>query len=205
MAGKKTNNKIATLSGGALNVIPNCYIFVPSGTVNASVVIGADNQVSSGTVPGRTINFNILPDITDSKAASYTPENIMGRASPMMSYGHSEARAIGMVIHFICTKKNDSMIHLNNLRLIQSLVYPRDGTNTAPYIPPPICQIKCGQILGDKPLCVILKSYSIKFPTEVAWDSETYLPVKFDIDTNWEVVYASSQLPGHEMIVSLGG
>ena len=53
---------------------------------------------------------------------------------------------------------------------------------------------------------VILKSYSIKFPREVVW-VDVYgglFPVQFDVDTTWEVVYASSDLPGQERIFSQG-
>jgi hypothetical protein len=53
-------------------------------------------------------------------------------------------------------------------------------------------------------LCVVLRRYSVKLPTDVAWDEETYCPYKFDLETEWEVVYTSSDLPGAERIFSTG-
>jgi hypothetical protein len=49
-----------------------------------------------------------------------------------------------------------------------------------------------------------LKSYSVKFPTDVVWDQDFYVPYKFDVDTSWDVVYRSSELPGQERIAQLG-
>ena len=51
---------------------------------------------------------------------------------------------------------------------------------------------------------MILKSYSVKFPTDIAWDESTLLPYKFDVDTSWDVVYKSMDLPGQERIFQTG-
>lgn len=178
------NDKKATFPGGALQKIPNCFIEAPN--------------------MGK-IEFYILPDITDSKSAAFAGENIMGRSSPMLSFSHSEARNLSISIHFLVNEKGDATYNLSALRLIQSLVYPRDAQEGVPYYPPPICQIQCNQLLSDNtPICAVMKSYSVKFPTDVAWDADTYLPVKFDVETTWEVVYASSKLPGAQRIMNFG-
>ena len=110
-----------------------------------------------------------------------------------------------MQLHFIVSKPSDVAENLQKLRAIQSAVYPRDGANGAPFIPPPVCRIKCGSLLSAQgEVCVILKQYSVKFPTEVAWNENYFTPMKFDVDTTWEVVYASSDLPGQERIFGLG-
>ena len=177
-----TNNK-ATGSGGALQTIPNCYIDIPK--------LGK-------------IELNILPGISDSKNVNFANENIMGRATPMVSYAHSEPRIIVLDLHFLVTKQGDAQKNLLNLRKIQSLAYPREGQDGVPYLPPPICKIRCGEILSKTELCVIMKSYSIKFPEDVAWDRDTYLPVRFDINTSWDVIYVSNNLPNSDRIVKLG-
>jgi hypothetical protein len=65
--------------------------------------------------------------------------------------------------------------------------------------------MKCGRLLTEgEELCVILKSYTVKFPTEIAWDESSYAPYKFDIDTQWDVVYTSADLPGQERIFTSG-
>lgn len=172
----------ATAKFGELLPIPNCSV----------------------TIAGVEIVLNILPDISDSKGASYADEAIIGRSFPVKTYSHSENRAIGMELHFIALKKSDIQQNLEYLRLIQSAAYPRDGSGSSPYKPPPICQLKCGSLLGDEGVCAILKNYSVKFDPNFVWDTDTLLPYKFDVSTSWEVVYASSNLPGQEMIMDTG-
>jgi hypothetical protein len=156
------------------------------------------------TIEDEEIIMFILPDISDSKGASYNDEPIMGRSFPVKTYSYSENRSISIELHFIALKKEHIERNLRWLRLIQSAVYPRDGQGGAPYRPPPVCQIKCGKLLGDDGVCVVLKNYSVKFPPDQVWDQETLLPYKFDVSTSWEVVYASSLLPGQEMIAETG-
>ncbi len=155
-------------------------------------------------IENRTIRFKILPDISDQKSASYSDESIIGRSFPVKTYSHSENRSISMELHFIALKRADINANLRDLRLIQSACYPREGLNGSPYRPPPVCQLKCGRMLGNAGVCAILKNYSVKFPTDVPLDELTLLPYKFDVSTTWEVVYASSNLPGQEMIASTG-
>lgn len=192
----------ATQLDGSLRPINDCYIVIPTSGEPYTIIL--DN----------------LPEIGDSKSANYSDETVIGRASPLKTYGQSDNRSITMQLHFIISKPSDVVRNLQNLRAIQSAVYPRDGANGAPFVPPPVCKIKCGKLLSDKgELCVVLKQYSVKFPTEVSWISDavdaggagtqtytppSYTPVKFDIDTTWDVVYASSDLPGQERIFSFG-
>jgi len=177
----------ATIPGGRLNPIDNCYVIIP---------------IKDGEF---VLTFNNLPEITDSKSASYNDELVIGRASPIKTYSQSDNRTISMQMHMIVSAPGDIQHNLACLRAIQSATYPRDGENGAPFVPPPVCRIKCGKLLSNEgELCVILKSYSVKFPTEVSWDEGTFVPFKFDIDTNWDVVYKSSDLPGQDRIFTLG-
>jgi len=172
----------ATLKYGDLVEIPDCKL----------------------SIEGEEIQFFIMPDISDSKGASYNDENLMGRSFPVKTYSYSENRTISMEVHFIALKKSHIRRNLDWLRLIQSAAYPRDGSAGAPYLPPPVCHIKCGSLLGEDGVCVILKNYNVKFPPEQVLDEDTLLPYKFDVSTTWEVVYASSKLPGQEMIAQDG-
>ena len=174
----------ATLSGGPLVPINDCWLSIP---------------------PSSPIVFNVLPDITDQKGADYSDESVIGRSSPLKTYSSSQNRTIGMQIHFVVSRPQDVAVNLDHLKLIESAVYPRTGVlANAPFVPPPVCQIKCGQLLADEPLCVVLKSYSVKFPTEVAWSETTFCPFKFDVDTNSDVVYKTSDLPGQFRILASG-
>lgn len=177
----------ATRPGGPLIPINDCHIIIPSDGGEFKVIL------------------KVLPDITDAKSASYNDEVVIGRSSPLKTYSQSDNRTISMALHMVVSEPNDVDYNLKALRAIQSAVYPREGSGGAPFVPPPVCRIKCGKLLSnEEELCVILKSYSVKFPTEVAWDEQTFVPFKFDIDTNWDVVYKSADLPGQERIFSLG-
>lgn len=173
----------ATLPGGDLVPIPDCY------------VICGD---------GNWIDMKILPDISDSKSAAYNDEPIIGRSLPLKTFSHGENRSISWTAHFIVCKSGDAEEILSNLRSIEGCVYPTDTSTATPYEPPPICKIKCGMILGDDELCVVLKSYSVKFPTDIAWDEDNYIPYKLDVDMSFEVVYDSNDLPGADRIFTSG-
>jgi len=176
---KATNN-------GVLNNLKDCWINIP----NAGKII-----------------LRSLPDISDSKQASYNSENIIGRSFPLYTYSYSGDRSINIQLHFFIIQDGDAQGNINDLRKIQSAAYPREGTGGRPYMPPVICTLTCGKLLAEEPLCAVLQSYSVKFPTEVAWFEQdgTYCPYRFDVDTSWLVVYTSSQLPYQNRIVTYGG
>ena len=168
----------ATINGKLQN-IPNCYI----------------------KIQGKEIPMNVLPDISDSKSAAYNDEPVIGRSFPMKTYSHSDNRSINWTAYFISTSINDIYQNLDYLTLIESAVYPRDQA-FQPYAPPPVCALRCGHLLDPyADICAVMKSYSVKFPTDVAWDKDTNLPYKFSIDIQFDVVYESSMLPGQEKIM----
>lgn len=170
-----------TESDGRLAILPECYFDTPCGR----------------------ICFRILPDINDSKSANYIPENIPGRSTPIVTYAFSDPRNISTELHFMITKTDDILDNLKNLRIIQSLVYPRGAQGGAPFAPPPTVRFVCGQLMdGASGLCLILRSYNVRYPTEVAWEKFTYLPYRFSVSCNWEVVYACKNLPKNTCITS---
>jgi hypothetical protein len=172
---------------GSLREIPDCQIVVPE-----AGAFGGDG----------IIKLNNLPDISDNKSAVYNGEAIIGRSFPLYTYSHSGERNISMQVHFFIINPGDGARNLYYLRMLQSAVYPRSGDSVGtPYLPPPICRIKCGPLLDNDELCVILQSYSVKFPTEVAWEESTYCPFRFDVDLSWQVVYPSDSLPFQEDII----
>lgn len=158
-------------------------------------------------IPGlqEKIYFNNLPELTDSKSAVYNSEGIIGRSSPLHTYSHSDTRQISLQLHFLVIEKSDIEKNLRQLRAIQSCVYPREGTGGASFSPPCVCKLKFGDFLAkDQDLCVVLQQYSVRVPTEVAFDEETLCPYKFDVDTSWWVVYTSTQLPVASRIMNTG-
>lgn len=196
---------------GRLQSIPECKIIIPAAGFTTQTIInpltGNPSTQINPTGGEIEIILNNLPDISDSKSAVYNGEGIIGRASPIHTYSHSAERTISMQLHFFIVEPNDGLKNLQYLRAIQSAVYPRRGDTGGellPYRPPPVCRIRCGKLLGDEDLCVILQSYSVKFPTEVAWDEKTYCPYRFDVDTSWVVTYTTVDLPFQDRIVQSG-
>lgn len=176
----------ATNPLGSLVEIENCYINIP----------GAGK-----------ITMRILPEISDSKSASYNDEPLIGRSFPLKTFSHGENRVISMQLHYVVTSRADILNNLKELRWLESAVYTRDSQSGLPFVPPPVCTVKCGEILAKEDLCVVLKSYDVKFPTNVSWDKDafnTLCPYQFDVNTQWEVVYMSSQLPGQNRIAQSG-
>lgn len=180
-------------------------------TDNGSLIKVPDCDIE---IPGAgTISLNNLPNISDSKTASYNNEAIIGRSFPLYTYSHSGDRAISIQMHFFVIDPQDAERNLQYLRMIQSAAYPRQGgINGAPFTPPPVCKVRCGALLAGnprsgesaQPLCCVLQSYSVNFPTEVVWHNETFCPFRFDVDTSWLVVYTSDDLPYQDRIVRSG-
>ena len=188
----------ATDASGNLLPIKNCYI--------KAFINGIDREVK----------MYILPDISDSKQANYSDETGVGRSAPLKVFSHGETRSISWAVHFFSDTKQKASENLDNLRILESLVYPDESSNSI-VSPPPIARIKCGILLGETELCVVLKGYSVKFPTDVAWQdirpnstlitpiSDVYMPIKFDVDLTFEVVYQTINLPGAKRILQFGG
>jgi hypothetical protein len=183
-------------SGGAPGGLtaPQAYIKIPN-----TLMDGGDYSASGG-FQSPYIRMYILPDISDSKGASYNNEPIPGRSFPLKTYAYSEDRQISIQLHMVTDCEDRVYENLGYLRMLQSAVYPQES-NTMPYYPPPVCQIVCGQLLGNKPLNAVLKNYSVRFPTDQAWHEWTFLPAKFDVDTSWDIVYRPTNLPGQAMIL----
>jgi len=194
MANKKPPGH-ATDSVGRLKELDECYISVPGYKRNRGRII-----------------LKILPEIQDSKGAAYNDETIMGRSIPLKTFSHGENRQITMNCPFMVAEESDIFKNLSDLKALESAVYPRiDNVGGNPFLPPPVCKIKCGSLFASstngegESVCAILKSYSVSFPQDVPWDQKYYLPYKFSIALTWEVVYTTEELPGQEKILISGG
>lgn len=172
--------------GGQLKFIPDCYIAV------------GDFKVQ----------MYIMPDIGDGHSAEYATTNGTGRSLPTYTFSYGGARTISWTIHLYADTQNTLQYNLRILRLFESLTYPRSSARSLPFLPPQIVKLKCGEILGSYEICAIVKSYSVKFPTDVQWSEERngvgYIPYKFDIDLTLEAVYDAGTLPGAERIITDG-
>lgn len=173
----------ATFGKGELAPIKNCVLSIPS---FGEIVV------------------NNLPEVGDGKNVSYNSDGIIGRASPLHTYFFSDSRTVSIQFHFFILKEGDAKKNLEAKRAIESCAYPREGTGGTSFRPPEVCTFKFGEFLATKPLCVVLQNYSVKIPTEVAFDEATLCPYKFDVDTSWMVVYDPTDLPVNTRIISSG-
>jgi len=191
----------ATGPKGRLNVIDNCFIFV-----QGAGRIGAGPEKGKLDDSGKTIKMNIVPDISDSKSASYQAENGIGRAAPFTVFAHSELRTINWTCHFVlhaneaANAVSSASDLIDAIRTFQSALYP----TTSDGKPPPICKLRCGSLLGEEDVCAVLKSYNVKYDTTVPWDPITLIPYKVDIDLTFDVIYDQSNLPIQSKILQFG-
>lgn len=168
----------ATDESGHLTLIPDCYL-----------------QIGSFTY-----NFNNLPEIGESKSASYNDESVIGRSTPIKTYANSDNRSFSLSFSLVVQDKSDFKRNLRVVRYVQGAVYPRLGAG-APYFPPIVCKLKCGKLLSNEPICCVMKDYNIKYPTDVPWDRETLCPYKMEISINFDQVFASNRLPNYDTIL----
>ena len=194
---------LATLEGTKLTYLDSSFNSKggTSGTSTARCYIRIPSKIQGTAITDTMIKLYTLPDVSDTKTASYSNESVVGRSSPIKTYSHSDDRQISIQLHFVTDCEDRVWENLKYLRMLQSAVYPQYDTTDVPYYPPPVCKIVIGQLLGKCPLCAVLKSYAVRYPTDVAWDEITFLPQKFDVDTSWEVVYRPTNLPGQEKIL----
>jgi hypothetical protein len=163
-------------------------------------------------------NFRVMPIIGDGKGAKYNDEGVMGRATPFITYANSETRNVSIDISLVATNNgnedNPGSFRYNQmvLRRIASLTYPRGPRSELPFVPPVVCRFRCGLMLAgsqynpEEEVCMVCTKYNVKFDTNVPYDPETLIPIKFTITTNWKVVYKSegNGLPGAERIWRVG-
>lgn len=209
----KATNFNGNLSPIIYNNEDQIVIIVPVSQATASENINCDVQLTGGTGRPtfnprnpdtcRKIVLNNLPEITDSKTAEFTDEPVLGRSFPVKTYRSSGNRSINMKVNFFSLERKDIKENFYNLRALQSAVYPEDSDERSPYLPPPICRIKCGQLFTSENggfICVVLRSASVTYQTNVAWDEYTMLPLKFSVDLQFEVVFSNQSLPGQNKI-----
>lgn len=181
---------------------------MPRGTRNDGSLAPLQYTGSGGgkcelQTPCGCITLKILPDITDTKSATYVSDPAPGRSSPMLTYAYSDPRTISTELHFMITKFDDIEENLKAIRIIQQLVLPGPQSGVAPFTPPPVVRFVCGVLMdGSEGLCLVLKNYSIRYPTEVAWDTVTFIPYRFSISCSWEVVYPCNKLPTNKCILN---
>ena len=187
--------KASRPGGGALNVIPNCSINIPG---------------------AKKIEFLSLPVITDSKGAKYDPSPVIGRSTPILTYGYSETRQISLDLPFIATSHGSESTlgtfeyNQKALWAIATAVYSRKPQSGCPYLPPPVCLLRFGSFLWaengtlGEGICAILDKYSVKNDPAIPSDPWTLIPYKFTVSTNWTIAYSSESLPGMERVVMEG-
>jgi hypothetical protein len=176
---------------------------------NGQLVPLSDCYIRASGSPPKIVYMNNLPEISDSKSASYSEENAMGRSVPVKSFANGGTRKIGWKMKIVAPSNQDQLKAIDDLRFLESCVYPKaDPSNILPYIPPRVLSIKCGRLLADYELSVILTDYNVDFPTDQPWSSARnvlYLPYMFNLSLTFEVVYDSRYLPGADRIITLGG
>ena len=86
----------ATIRGGALVPIDNCYVSIPcEGCDNGLSGLGAEYASNDEFL----LRFKVLPDISDTKTASYNSNDFCHANAKMNSYENQNA--ISQWLHFL--------------------------------------------------------------------------------------------------------
>ena len=99
---------------------------MPKATTSSGLIEISDCFISTDS---GTVTMQALPEITDSKGATYAPENIIGRSTPLLTYSHSDARTISWEIPFYITDQDDIDKNIKSIYLLESLVYPQGSSD----------------------------------------------------------------------------
>lgn len=154
-----------------------------------------------------TLVFDNLPDISDKKSAKYNDETSIGRTAPFKVYANSDNRGLSVDCHFYVQEQSgaqSAQAIKDTLYWLEAHVYPMKPENGT-YSPPPMMKIKCFDLLSKDELCVVLRSYNVKFDPQVPWDDDLGIPYKLDVTLDFEVVYESASMPYADDIVDTGG
>jgi hypothetical protein len=170
-------------------------------TLNDKCVIAIPNFVDFSGLS--FINLKIMPEISMSGAAKFNDETVIGRGAPIKTYANTDNRVLNMKLTFFAATRAELIENSTNLYLLRSALYPSDGA-LSPYIPPPVCQINCGQFISKNTVCAVLENLNEHMPTDVVWDDDLLIPYYFTVDTTWHLVYASTNLPNQNKILANG-
>jgi hypothetical protein len=144
-----------------------------------------------------------LPEIQVTKEANYSDIQILGRSSPIKTYAGSGYRRLAVTFHLHSTNENLKQYHIAFTRALESLLYPEyRGT----YLPPPIAQFRCGELISNKDLVIsgiggyvnvvaMSVNYSLD-PNIVHLGRNDLFPMYLGVQVNFDVVYPFNLLPG---------
>src|SRR5581483_11981698 len=133
------------------------------------------------TIPGvdEPLQPFVLPEISESKSVNYAGEVVLGRSFPIKTFIDGGDRIFNMTWHVVIMDSDSLDEAVRQLNAFRSCAYPLQGSGSAPYAPPPICTIDCGELCrsdnSSTEVCVILRNYSVTYPTVYAWDEDTLL------------------------------
>jgi len=124
---------------------------------------------------GGIIRFQIMPEeVRDSKSANYVNTDIVGRSHPIKGYSSSGPRTLSFSIKFYKFKEEDNPLQEANR--LRALLYPDYSSG---IFPPPLCQVKIGQIKMQG--VAISADISYRYP----WD-ESVSPIFVEVSLTFE-------------------
>lgn len=175
---------LATSGSGAINPIDDgsyyAYLRVP--------------QSSNPLNGGETWRLYALPEITESKDATYSDAPILGRATPVKTYSYSTYRKLSVTFHLHGTSHKMHVYNTKFVHAVASAVHPVYA-NT--YLPPRICQFFCGPLIDL--VSVVVTHYSFSMSPEVVWPG--LVPIDMTLQADMDVVYAFANLPGADDVL----
>ena len=106
---------------------------------------------------GTTIEFELIPEsVTDSNSASFDPQDIRGRSTPIQGYNNSGPRTVSYTVILHDDYCKDGI--LKTVNALRALTYPAYGGS----VTPPTCYVRFGKMIKMK---AITNSVSVNWMT----------------------------------------
>jgi hypothetical protein len=228
--------KVITANGSALAInssngityanmgVVNVGNTLPANTITTSAsdktqsfkVTLSQQPVLSGDPAGNSITFEIMPAVSESGSAEYTPFSPIQHPGDILKYKGSASRDWGINVKLVSRNVQEATDNLRKINLIRSWRMPFYGTGTAAdaatarYLgaPPPVLSLKGygPQMIG--PVTCVLTNYSWTHPNDVDYiptSTGTPFPVLLDIQLSLKESYSPAEYTRFDLLAYRNG
>lgn len=164
------------------------------------VVPGLPGRLAGSAAPRgeSVIRFLDQPSFAETRAARYTPENILHATEGFHAFEGTDSRRFDISGKFFCQQEIDILINNQILNLVRSLVMPDYNKTGAP--PTPIKLFAYGT-KNIHALPCLVNSYNMNWPNDVDYvttekggEGKIAMPVVFDLSISMVEQHSITQL-----------
>ena len=161
---------------------------------------------------GKTVVFDSMPTIAESRSTSYEPFSPVHHPGEIMKYKNTTARTWTLSAKLISRNQSEAKKNLDILNTIRAWGMPyygegtkgSSGTNLG--APPPILTLSAYGEGAIGPIPCVMESYSTNWPNDIDYistgpgDKEGPFPVLLQLDISLKESYSPSEYSGFDLI-----